>query len=64
MNNQQTPENEIEIYKRMIINLRNEASNAMTAAAEFKARLEIAMEENEKLKKKLSAVKPSKAAAG
>lgn len=64
MNNQQTPENEIEIYKRMIINLRNEASNAMTAAAEFKARLEIAMEENEKLKKKLAAVKPSKAAAG
>ena len=64
MNNQQTPENEIEIYKRMIINLRNEASNAMTAAAEFKARLEMAMEENEKLKKKLAAAKPNKAAAG
>ena len=57
-------ENEIEIYKRMIVNLRNDASNALTAAAEFKARLEMAMEENEKLKKKLSAAAPKKAAAG
>ena len=57
-------ENEIEIYKRMIVNLRNDASNALTAAAEFKARLELAMEENEKLKKKLSAANPGKAAAG
>ena len=63
MNNNQ--ENEIEIYKKMIVHLRNETSNAITAAAEFKARLEIAMEENEKLNKKLlAAQQPKKAAAG
>lgn len=56
--------NELEIYKRMVVNLRNDMINAITAASEFKARLEIATEENEELKKQLAAVKPSKAAAG
>ena len=56
MNNQtMNQENETEIYKRMILSLRNDATNAMTAAAEFKARLEIAQEENEQLKKQLEA---------
>lgn len=55
-------ENEVEIYKRMIINLRNDATNAMTAAAEYKARLEIAIEENEQLKKQLAAARKGKAA--
>lgn len=48
-------ENEAEIYKRMVINLRNDLTNAMTAAAEFKARLDLAQEENEGLKKQLEA---------
>ena len=55
-------ENELELYKRMIVNLRNETINAMTAAAEFKARLEMATEENEELKKRLAAATPIKAA--
>lgn len=56
-------ENETEIYKRMVVFLRNDATNAMTAAAEFKARLEIATEENERLKKELAAVQKKPAAA-
>ena len=55
-------ENETEVYKRMILALRNEATNAMTAAAEFKARLELAEEENEQLKKQLAAAGKGKAA--
>ena len=54
--------NELELYKRMVINLRNETVNAMTAAAEFKARLEMMTEENEQLKKRLAAATPIKAA--
>ena len=39
----------------MIANLRMDAANAITAASEYKARYEMAAEENEQLKKRLAA---------
>ena len=66
MNNQNTqPEDlakENEVLKKMILTLRNDASNAMTAASEFKARYEIAAEELAELKKH-QAAKPVQAKA-
>lgn len=53
-----TPEElikENEVLKKMILTLRNDASNAMTAASEFKARYEIAAEELEQLKQQRAA---------
>lgn len=53
-----TPEElakENEVLKKMILTLRNDASNAMTAASEFKARYEIAAEELEQMKKQRTA---------
>lgn len=46
---------ENEVLKRMIANLRMDAANAITAASEYKARYEMAAEENEQLKKQLAA---------
>lgn len=46
---------ENEVLKRMIANLRMDAANAITAASEYKARYEMAAEENEQLKKRLAA---------
>ena len=60
-----TPEElikENEVLKKMILTLRNDASNAMTAASEFKARYEIAAEELEQLKQQRAA-KPLQAKA-
>ena len=53
---------ENEVLKKMILTLRNDASNAMTAASEFKARYEIAADELAELKK-LQAAKPIQAKA-
>lgn len=64
MNNEQkNPAQEIEVLKRMILSLRNDAANAMTAASEFKARYEIAAEENAELKKQLAAAQKKKETA-
>ena len=46
---------ENEVLKKMILTLRHDASNAMTAASEFKARYEIAAEELEQLKQQRAA---------
>ena len=46
---------ENEVLKKMIMTLRNDSTNAMTAAAEFKARYEMAAEELEQLKQQRAA---------
>lgn len=67
MNNQNMqPEDlarENEVLKKMIMTLRTDASNAMTAAAEFKARYEMAAEELAELKKASKPLPPVKAAS-
>lgn len=53
---------ENEVLKKMILTLRNDASNAMTAASEYKARYEIAAEELAELKQQQRAAKQVQAA--
>lgn len=54
---------EMEVLKRMIGTLRMDAANAMTAASEFKARYEMAAQENAQLRAQLAAAEKKQAAA-